>query len=146
MSSARYQLTELGRNTSMETAFVIFTPVGARRQVMPVPLSGALRSRQTLLQATVGQRHRCAVWMSEQKEEILSPAEQTRRALSEKESIVKFSRKLEIADNEKEFRYTSGTTEGGLDIWLITAILTLVVPAVGFAIGVATGNIDINPR
>lgn len=80
-------------------------------------------------------------------DEELSPAERTRRALADSEPMVKFRRQIE--DEEKQdasFRYTSGTTQGGFDVWLIAAVLTIVVPAVGFAIGVATGNIDVNPR
>lgn len=80
-------------------------------------------------------------------DEKLSPAERTRRALADSEPLVKFRRQTQYLDEEDpRFRYTSGTTQGGFDVWLIAAILTLVVPAVGFAIGVATGNIEINPR
>lgn len=51
-----------------------------------------------------------------------------------------------MQEGDNHFLYTIATTHGALDIWLVTAILTFLVPAVGFAIGIATGNIDIHPR
>lgn len=78
-------------------------------------------------------------------DEQLSAAEKTRRALAESEPLVKFRRDTEYLDQRAEFTYTKGV-ESGVDIWLITGILTFLVPLVGFAIGVATGNIDLNPR
>lgn len=80
-------------------------------------------------------------------DEDVSPAERTRRLLAESESRVKYRRGIsEPETTESEFRYTSGTTSGGFDIWLVAALLTVIVPAVGFAVGVATGNIDVSPR
>lgn len=79
-------------------------------------------------------------------EEPVSAAERTRRALSETKPLVKFRRETEYLDQDVSFTYTKGVKEGGVDIWLITGILTFLVPLVGFAIGVATGNIDVNPR
>lgn len=77
--------------------------------------------------------------------EELSAAEKTRRALSETKPLVKFRKDPEYLDQRTESAYTSGGDQG-LDVWLITGILTILVPIVGFAIGVATGSIDINPR
>lgn len=77
--------------------------------------------------------------------EMLSAAEKTRRALAESEPLVKFRRDAEYLDKRTESAYTRDT-KSGLDVWLITGILTILVPLVGFAIGVATGNIDITPR
>lgn len=78
-------------------------------------------------------------------EEPLSAAEKTRRALSESKPLVKFRRDAEYLDEKTDFVYTKGV-ESGIDIWLIVGILTFLVPIVGFAIGVATGNIDLSPR
>lgn len=79
--------------------------------------------------------------------EELSPAERTRRALSATEPLVKVRRAAdEIQPEDTSFRYTNGTTPGGFDVWLIIGILTFIVPLVIFAAGVATGNIDVNPR
>lgn len=79
-------------------------------------------------------------------EEPVSAAERTRQLLSETKPLVKFSRQVEEADDVDNFKFTSGTSSGGFDVWLVTAVLTLAVPIAGFAIGVATGNILINPR
>lgn len=78
-------------------------------------------------------------------EEPLSAAEKTRRALAETEPLVKFRRDTEYLDARADFAYTKGVDKG-IDVWLITGILTFLVPLVGFAIGVATGNIDVSPR
>lgn len=125
----------------MDAAFAIFVPVSTGRQ--PVQTR---RSHRVLRDVNLSRKRGSAVRMSDGKEEPLSAAEKTRRALTDSESLIQFRRDVEISDNEKKFRYTTGTAEGGLDIWLVTAVLTIVVPAVGFAIGVATGNIDVNPR
>lgn len=125
----------------MNSAFAIFVGVGTSRQEWT-----GMRSKRVSTVVKAVEKRRCALHMKGDNEEPLSAAEQTRRALTEAESLIQFRREVEISDDEKTFRYTTGTTEGGLDIWLVTAILTIVVPAVGFAIGVATGNIDINPR
>lgn len=77
--------------------------------------------------------------------EALSAAEKTRRALAESEPLVNFRRDAEYLDKRTESVYTKDV-ESGVDIWLITGILTFLVPLVGFAIGVATGNIDVSPR
>lgn len=122
----------------MDAAFAVFVPVGTSRQTWN------LRKSRRLTHGV--EKRRCIVRMSDNNDEQLSAAERTRRALTESESLIQFRREVEISDDEKEFRYTTGTTEGGLDIWLVTAVLTVVVPAIGFAIGVATGNIDVNPR
>lgn len=80
------------------------------------------------------------------QDEQLSAAERTRRQLQESEPLVKFRKQTEYLDRDTSFRYTSGVKKGSVDIWLITGVLTFLVPLVGFAIGVLTGNIDINPR
>lgn len=77
----------------------------------------------------------------------LTPAERTRQKLAESDNLVKFRKEtIDPTVEESQFKYTSGTVKGGFDIWLVAALLTIVVPAVGFAIGVATGNIDVSPR
>lgn len=73
-----------------------------------------------------------------------SAAEQTRRALSETKPLVKFRRE-ELPEEDAGFAYTSGV-EKGLDVWLISGVLFFLVPILGFVWGVATGNIDVNPR
>lgn len=78
-------------------------------------------------------------------EEPLSAAEKTRRALSDTQPLVKFRRETDFVDQDTSFSYTKGV-QSGIDVWLIAGILTFLVPIVGFAIGVATGNIDVNPR
>lgn len=78
-------------------------------------------------------------------EEPLSAAEKTRRSLSSSEPLVKFRRDVEYLDQRTDFSYTKGVDKG-VDVWLVTGVLTLLVPLVGFAVGVATGNIDLNPR
>lgn len=80
------------------------------------------------------------------QEEQVSAAERTRRQLQESEPLVKFRKQTEYLDRDTSFRYTSGVKKGSVDIWLITGVLTFLVPLVGFAIGVLSGNIDINPR
>lgn len=125
----------------MDAAFAVFVPVGIGRQTW-----NSRKSWRITHSVNAADKRRCTVHMSDNDDEPLSAAERTRRALTESESLIQFRREVEISDDEKEFRYTTGTTEGGFDIWLVTAVLTVVVPAIGFAIGVATGNIDVNPR
>ncbi|CAN8070825.1 unnamed protein product [Agarophyton chilense] len=75
-----------------------------------------------------------------------SAAELTRQKLRESKPLVKFRRQTEYLDRDTSFAYTRGVKKGSVDIWLITGVLAFLVPLVGFAIGVVTGNIDVNPR
>eukprot|EP00177_Eucheuma_denticulatum_P001437 GFKZ01002589.1.p1 GENE.GFKZ01002589.1~~GFKZ01002589.1.p1 ORF type:complete len:130 (+),score=16.07 GFKZ01002589.1:198-587(+) len=88
---------------------------------------------------------RRAALMCAPEEAPLSAAERTRRALSESEPLVKFRRDVEYLDEGAEFVYTKGVDKG-VDVWLVTGVLTFLVPAVGFAVGVFTGAIDVSPR
>lgn len=78
-------------------------------------------------------------------EEPLTAAEKTRRALSETKPLVKFRRDANYLDERTASAYTNGAGKG-IDIWIVTGILTFLVPIVGLAVGVATGTIDVNPR
>lgn len=73
-----------------------------------------------------------------------SSAEQTREALSNRKSKVNF-RKGVTEEEKQDFAYTSGV-EGGVDVWLITGILTFLVPLVVLIIGVKAGVVDLTPR
>lgn len=128
----------LKRLTMLSVAFA--TPAGLRgrvrqnheRRVVCQPEAPARAARNARAM------HMC--------EPPLTEAEKTRNALSATKPLVKF--KKDIADGDTSFTYTSGVGAGGggVDVWLITGILFFVVPVVGFAVGVATGNIDVNPR
>lgn len=73
-------------------------------------------------------------------------AEETRRALSASDPLVKFRRDTDYADRDhSDFAYTSGV-KSGVDIWLITSILFFIVPFIVFFVYVQNGTIDLTPR
>lgn len=77
----------------------------------------------------------------------VSAAERTRQLLSETKPLVKFRKEPEYLEEKTAVAFTSASgKEKAIDVWTITALLTVLVPLVGFAIGVATGNIIVNPR
>jgi hypothetical protein len=98
--------------------------------------------------AAAGGRHRPAVMCEDKPPPVQqSAADRTRAALSAEKPLVKFRRSTDDdADQNTSFAYTSGTTGGGVDVWLISSVLLFLVPVVVFAVGVATGYIDVNPR
>lgn len=102
-------------------------------------------SPRSLPPARVASRWRMTQTEADPKtENATSSAERTRQALSKDKSRVKFSR--DIVDGDQTFNYTSGVQKGGVDVWLITGVLVILVPLIVFAWGVTTGNIDVNPR
>ncbi len=79
------------------------------------------------------------------QETKLSSAEKTRRELSKDKPMVKFRREF-VEEENNGFTYTSGVKQGGVDIWLITGLLVILVPAAFLVWGIQTGLIDVNPR
>lgn len=82
--------------------------------------------------------------MKEAKAEQESSAELTREALSNRKSKVSF-RKGVTEDEQQDFAYTSGV-EGGVDVWLVTGVLTFLVPLIVLLVGVKAGVVDLTPR
>lgn len=127
-------------------------------------VSGVVLRRSTSARRlSLGSRSRCMVFASSSEKperstslgttkndtgnEELSAAEQTRRALSASEPMVKFRREVDSrTESDAKFSYTSGVGAGGIDVWLISTILFFLVPVVVFAIGVSAGYIDVSPR
>mmetsp|Transcript_14515 Transcript_14515/g.31175 ORF Transcript_14515/g.31175 Transcript_14515/m.31175 type:complete len:150 (+) Transcript_14515:264-713(+) len=75
-------------------------------------------------------------------------AEATRRALAQSSPQVSFRKKrVDLARDPagEGFSYSSGVSKG-VDVWLISALLCFLVPAVFLAIFVANGTIDLTPR
>lgn len=81
-------------------------------------------------------------------EEEISPAEATRRALSADKPLVQFRKdEVTLTREDNSFSYTPGNTGGGgIDVWLVSTVLIFVTPVILFAVGVATGYIDVSPR
>ena len=75
----------------------------------------------------------------------MNKAERTRQVLSSVKPQVKFRKDYEAPEIDR-FEYTSGVKDGGVDVWLITGVLTLLVPLIVFVVGVKAGVIDLNPR
>lgn len=125
----------------METAFVV-TPSLYRGRVG----NSFACSPRVFPRARLASKWRMAQNESETKTENgTSSAERTRQALSKDKPMVKFSREP-VDEGDQGFNYTSGVQQGGVDIWLITGALVILVPLAIFAWGISTGNIDVNPR
>lgn len=128
-------------------AFLPPAPGGSRplRALSPSHTLHTLTPSPTPSLVSTGRPSRRTPIMCAPEEAPLSAAERTRRALSESQPLVKFRRDVEYLDERTEFVYTKGVDQG-IDVWLVTGVLTFLVPAVGFAVGVLTGNIDVSPR
>lgn len=104
-----------------------------------------ITSLPSALPASRPRRSVCRATRPRMCEEPLSAAERTRRALAETKPLVKFRRETEYLDQDTSFTYTKGV-DAGVDIWLVTGVLTFLVPIVGLLVGVATGFVDLTPR
>jgi len=85
---------------------------------------------------------------TEKKEAPLSDedrAEATRRALTASTPLRRKKALRAMNVDPEKFEYTSGVSSG-VDVWLISALLCFIVPAVFLGIFIANGYIDLTPR
>jgi len=71
-------------------------------------------------------------------------AEEARRLLSSSDPLVQYRREEVYSAPPRGTGYVKDPNK--IDIWLVTSILTVLVPFVIFAVGYQTGVIDISPR
>ncbi len=123
----------------MQTAFATSAAIGGARLTTARQLCA---QKSTPRVAQFGNMR-----MTQMKETDTKPkssAELTREALSSRKSKVSF-RKGVTEDEKQDFAYTSGV-EGGIDVWLVTGVLTFLVPLIVLLVGVKTGVVDLTPR